>query len=177
MPKTPKDMEFYENMLKSPPIGQCTKYVERKWKKWKSQMRKAKRKERVQEENANQQTATEEEVEAAVGEDETMQNQIRDHYGYVPEDDEPPNKKQYTCSDVLDHPDDDMAHRYRHIWSGPRSVKPEYYIVKSILQYQYHQMNNQILPSRLLPIICLVNGRSMYQTRKRGTTPCRGDLK
>ena len=135
------DTTFYENMCKSPPIGRCTTYVERKWKI--SQMRKEKRKARVRNENSSQQSATEDEIQDAVGEDE-MHNQIEDQCDeYVPEDDEPSKKKRYAYIIVLDHPDDDLPSKYRHIRSGPRSVKPEYYIVKSILMSQYHMSDEQ----------------------------------
>ena len=103
-------------------------------------MHKAKHKERVRDENAKQQKATDEEIRSAIGEDGTVHNQFEEEY--EPED-QPSKKKKYAYSEVLDHPDDDLALRYRHIRSGPRTVKSEFYLVKSILQSQYHMSDEQ----------------------------------
>ena len=110
-----------------------------------------KRMNRVRSEDGNNRTATEEELQAALGEF-VLADVGGDSAGlvdFVPEeidnDDGSPiaKKKKYSFVDSLDHPDDDLPFQYRHIRSGPSKVKPEYYVAKSILQSEYHMSDKQ----------------------------------
>ena len=47
---------------------------------------------------------------------------------------EPDQKKIYVFVNEVDDPEDDLSYKYRHMRTGPRTIRPEYYTVKSILQ-------------------------------------------
>ena len=58
---------------------------------------------------------------------------------YVPEK----KKSKYEFRDVNVNPDDDMPARYRHIRSGPRTVRPEVYATISEMQAECHLSHSQ----------------------------------
>ena len=45
---------------------------------------------------------------------------------------EPDQKKIYASVNEVDDLEDDLPYKYRYIRTGPRSIRPEYYTVKSI---------------------------------------------
>ena len=56
----------------------------------------------------------------------------------------PDQKKGYVFVNEIDDPEDDLPYnKYRHIRTGPQSIRPEYYTVKSILQSEYHMSDHQ----------------------------------
>ena len=135
---TEDEIEFYKNQCKTPQIGHCEAFVNTRWKV--SSQRKMKRNTRVRNEQDESYIAAEEELQVELGDIALDDN--REPTGdavIVPEN----KKKKYSFSDVVEHPDDDLPYQYRHIRSGPRSVKPEVYIAKSILQSEYHMSDHQ----------------------------------
>ena len=56
---------------------------------------------------------------------------------------EPDQKKGYVFVNEVDDLEDDLRYKYGHIRTGPRSIRPEYYTVKSILQFEYHMSDHQ----------------------------------
>ena len=56
---------------------------------------------------------------------------------------EPDQKKRYVFVNEVGDLEDDSPYKYRHIQTGPRSIRPEYYTVNSILQSEYHMSDHQ----------------------------------
>ena len=56
---------------------------------------------------------------------------------------EPDQKKRYVFVNEVGDLEDDSPYKYRHIQTGPRSIRPEYYTVDSILQSEYHMSDHQ----------------------------------
>ena len=56
---------------------------------------------------------------------------------------EPDQKKRYVFVNKVDDLENDWPYKYRHIRTGPQSIRREYYTVKSILQSEYHMSDHQ----------------------------------
>ena len=53
-------------------------------------------------------------------------------------------KKRYVfVNNEVDDPQDDLPYKYRHIRTGPWSIRPEYYTIRIILQSEYHMSDHQ----------------------------------
>ena len=134
---TDKEWKFLNNQRQNPPIGRCESFVER----WEiAQKRRQKRENRVHNQSFEEsfQVADEADIQSSLGEEDNSEVSTQLAGDKIPENDEaPPKKKMYVYSHNLPYNDaDNLPYQYRHIRSGPRSVKPEYYIVKSIFQSQ-----------------------------------------
>ena len=56
---------------------------------------------------------------------------------------------KYIFNSTLDSENDPLPYQFRHIRSGPRSVRPEYYVLTHKLKSQYHMSETQVQGSIL----------------------------
>ena len=140
-----KEFIFHSNQSKTPQLGRCSSFVDRKWQI--SQMKQMKRQNRVRDQCTSKvrHQATEEDHAAPISVNESDDENATAEYNILPDNTDGPSKKKqrYVYADELDHPDDDLPFKYRHIRSGLRKVKPEFWTVKSILQSEYHMSDEQ----------------------------------
>ena len=114
-----------ENQRLNPPVGYCTSFINRKWKiqnerKLRDEIRRAA------------------DFEKAKDHEESMHSVVIDEGEEMSCDDTdadfPGENSSYMYNTTLiDDENDDMPQRYRHIRNGPRSARPEYYVLKCIL--------------------------------------------
>ena len=129
---TEADWEFFEKQKKSPPVGYCDNFVDRKWEM--SNKRKQNRANRSRDESLDETYVKPLQLDD-VFEDPSSDE---DYHGSQPK------KTKYDFSEVIDDKDDNLPFAYRHIRNGERSVKKEIYIVMSTLSSVYHMSRNQI---------------------------------
>lgn len=157
------DHEFYQNQQKTPPIGYCQSFVDRKWET--SNKRKLKRMNRSRDESFDQTFVNS--VDVVVDDDVVEDSSSDKDYEFEAK------KRKYDFNFVNNKSSDDLPFKYRHIRDGLRSVKPEIYFVISKLSSDFHMSQNQIEGS----IITIANelfGRKEFGEWKlydRLTTP------
>ena len=143
---TDKEKMFYENLEKNPPIGRSESFVDYQWEI--ANQRRQKRKECSKNESYDDKSfgwASEKEIQMAIGDDlmyvDNDKNEDQDFTALK----EPDQKKRYVFVNEVNDLEDDLPYKYRHMQTGPRSIRPEYYTVKSILllQSEYHMSDHQ----------------------------------
>ena len=86
---------------------------------------------------------SEKEIQMAIGDDLMYEDNDKDEDQDFTAMKEPDQKKRYVFVNEVGDLEDDSPSKYRHIQTGPRSIRPEYYTVKSILQPEYHMSDHQ----------------------------------
>lgn len=132
---TPDDIIFYENQRLNPPIGYCTSFVNRKWKIQNERKLQDKARREAAFEKANEHEESMNTV--IIDECEEMSCEDTD------DDFQDENNSYVYNSSLIDDENDDMPYRFRHIRNGPRSVRPEYYVLMHTLKPELHMSEAQ----------------------------------
>jgi len=133
---TNDDFEFYENQKKTPQIGYCDNFVDRKWNL--SKMKKLNRERRVRNEYMDFPISTQSQDIDDGDESDHFDNDKE--YAISPEQ----KRAKYEYVKVFsDEVDDNLPSQYRHIRLSQRSVRPEVYTLMHKLKSTYHMSQRQ----------------------------------
>ena len=156
-----KDRIFYENQKKSPPSGYCDTAIDQRWKI--SQDRAIKNQNRSRNESYENPECQEE---LPVAEE------IAD-VDYIPIDDEEPvsKKGKYQYSSTTDYPEDEFPAKFRHVRNGPRSVRPEIYMLINKLSSEFHMSRTQI-EAAIINTSNILFGRNWKAFKLKGDADC-----
>ena len=141
---TDKEKMFYENQKKNPPMERSESFADRQWEI--ANQRRQKRKECSRNESYGDKSfgwESEKEIQMVIGDDLMYEDNDKDEDQDFTAMKETDQKKRYVFVDEVDDLEDDSPYKYRHTQTGPRSIRPEYYTVKSILQPEYHMSDHQ----------------------------------